>query len=61
MICTHCGGLVTWRGPLIALTHTECESCGGKNCQIVEREQDDDEYENNVQAAAGGMTQTAIE
>ena len=36
MKCELCGGLVTWRGPLSALTHTECESCGGQNCQVVE-------------------------
>lgn len=36
MICERCGGLVTWRGPLSALTHTQCESCGGINCQMPE-------------------------
>lgn len=36
MECERCGGLVTWRGPMSALTHTQCESCGGINCQIVE-------------------------
>ena len=36
MQCGLCGGLVTWRGPLNALTHTECESCGKKHCQIPE-------------------------
>lgn len=59
MICGNCGGLVTWRGPWSALTHTECESCGGINCQVIE--QVEDEYQNGVQAAAGGLTQTAIE
>lgn len=34
MQCELCGGLVTWRGRLSALTHTECERCGGQNCQV---------------------------
>lgn len=38
MQCERCGSLVTWRGPFSALTHTECESCGGINCQVVEPE-----------------------
>ena len=62
MECERCGGLVTWRGPLSALTHTECESCGGINCQLVECEQEyEDEYQSDIQAAAGGLTQTACE
>ncbi len=62
MECERCGGLVTWRGPLSALTHTECESCGGINCQLVECErEDEDEYQSDIQAAAGGLTQTACE
>jgi DnaJ-class molecular chaperone len=36
MKCSICGGLVTWRGPLTDLTHTECNDCGGINCQIFE-------------------------
>jgi len=35
MICSLCGGIVTWRGPITSLTHTECERCGGRNCQVV--------------------------
>ncbi len=42
MECGKCGGLVTWRGPLSALTHTECESCGGVNCQVVEQPEIED-------------------
>lgn len=44
MQCEQCGGLVTWRGPFNAFTHTECESCGGRNCQVPddEPEADDD-------------------
>jgi len=38
MICSLCGGHVTWRGPLFALTYTQCGSCGGRNCQEVEAE-----------------------
>lgn len=38
MKCTNCGGHVEWRGPLVNLTHTECSSCGGINCQEVEAE-----------------------
>jgi len=40
MICSICGGEVTWRGPLSALTHTQCGSCGEKNCQEVSDEAD---------------------
>jgi len=40
MKCERCGGLVTWRGPMSALTHTKCESCGEMNCQIVQDEHD---------------------
>ena len=43
MICTDCGGLVTWRGPWHSMTYPECESCGGRNCQKAERA-DDEEY-----------------
>jgi hypothetical protein len=36
MICSRCHSpTVTWRGPLAALTHTECSQCGGINCQLV--------------------------
>ncbi|MBI3445615.1 MAG: hypothetical protein HY055_09705 [Magnetospirillum sp.] len=40
MICTYCGGHVTWRGPLSDLTHTQCASCGRRNCQVVEEPED---------------------
>lgn len=36
MICNECGGLVTWRGPLSNLTHTECADCGAVGSQIDE-------------------------
>ncbi len=36
MICSYCSGEVTWRGPLSALTHTECKDCGRTNCQQVD-------------------------
>ena len=41
MVCSCCGGLVMWCGPLSNLTHTECTNCGAKNSQVVE----DDEQE----------------
>ena len=44
MKCEACDGLVSWRGPLSALTHTECERCGRRNCQVAESERD--EYDN---------------
>ncbi len=34
MSCSHCGGIVVWRGPLTALTHTECTHCHATNCQV---------------------------
>lgn len=43
MICSRCHSpTVTWRGPLTALTHTECSHCGGVNCQEVEDDHDHD-------------------
>jgi len=30
---------MVWVGPLTALTHTQCQSCGGVNCQVVEPEE----------------------
>jgi hypothetical protein len=61
MRCEQCGGLVTWRGPFHALTHTECHSCGGVNCQVVDATEPDEEdapYQSDVQAAFGGPVQT---
>lgn len=43
MICSYCGGLVVWKGPLSNLTHTECESCGAINSQEPEEEAQDDD------------------
>lgn len=34
MHCKHCGGVVIWKGPLSALTHTECTQCGATNSQM---------------------------
>ena len=42
MICASCGGIVTWRGPITALTHTECADCGAMNNQIVEPKGDEE-------------------
>lgn len=36
MICTLCGGPVSWVGPLGALTHTKCQACGGLDTHIPE-------------------------
>ena len=44
MICSACGGPVTWRGPMAALTHTECHDCGARNSQEVEEVGDDCPY-----------------
>jgi len=35
MICSTCGGIVIWKGPFSALTHTECQQCGAINNQVV--------------------------
>lgn len=44
MICSHCKTpTVEWKGPLTALTHTECSNCGRTNCQITEPEEEGDE------------------
>jgi hypothetical protein len=40
MKCSLCGGYVEWKGPLANLTHTECASCGGINCQELETLED---------------------
>ena len=49
MICAYCFGQVTWRGPLSALTHTECNDCERTNCQQAaetpDDPQDDEEQE----------------
>ena len=43
MICSNCGGLVEWKGPLTNLTHTQCLECGSVNCEEAEP----NEYEYN--------------
>ena len=45
MICNICGGEVIWKGPLSALTHTECQHCGEINCQIIEEPEPEQESE----------------
>lgn len=45
MICQTCGGQVSWKGPWSDLTHTECESCGAINNQVVDVPEDDGEEE----------------
>lgn len=45
MVCSSCGGCCRWVGPLVALTHVECEDCGAINSQEPEDEVDDAESE----------------
>lgn len=46
MICAHCNtDTVTWRGPYSMLTHTECSTCGGINCQQVDEDEPEDDAE----------------
>lgn len=45
MICSYCGGQVIWMGPLVALTHTQCQNCGETNCQEPEPFEDDHDEE----------------
>jgi hypothetical protein len=51
MICATCGGEVLWMGPITNLTHTECQSCGRINNQVVEMQDDDDDDEVDGDAA----------
>ena len=48
MICEYCGGNVIWMGRITNLTHTQCQKCGGTNCQLPEITEDaeTDETEN---------------
>lgn len=42
MNCRECGsGRVEWKGPLTALTHTECADCGATDCHEPEGEAED--------------------
>ena len=34
MICSICSGQVLWQGPMVNLTHTECQHCGAVNSQL---------------------------
>lgn len=47
MICSICGGEVIWIGPLSTLEGTQCQTCGGLNCQTVDSADvyDDDDIE----------------
>ncbi|MEQ9723955.1 hypothetical protein ABQG65_22770 [Yersinia alsatica] len=42
MQCSRCGGSVIWKGPMSALTHTECQQCGAINSQLVEPVEDEE-------------------
>lgn len=53
MICSKCGGQVVWRGPLSALTHTECTQCGAINAQLPDEAQDDAESDQLRELVAG--------
>ena len=59
MQCERCNGEVTWRGPFSDLTHTECSSCGGINCQRVAGQDEPDDSDMN-QVHAGGVDMTAL-
>lgn len=48
MICSICGGEVIWIGPLSTLEGTQCQTCGGLNCQTVELYGFDDELEIDI-------------
>jgi hypothetical protein len=40
MICSNCHtDTVVWVGPNVGLTHTECLTCGGVNCQVIPQEE----------------------
>lgn len=56
MICSRCGGSVTWRGPWSNLTHTECEDCGAVNCQEVAPMFEDEENDATQAAPAAAST-----
>lgn len=66
MICSQCGGQVVWRGPLHALTHTECTKCGAINAQLPDETQDDSDADQLRDLVAGNAdaflqrTQAAI-
>jgi hypothetical protein len=51
MICSSCGGSVTWCGPMSDLTHTECAGCGAHNNQIADQP-DDEETEDDCDNSA---------
>lgn len=54
MICSLCGGHnVTWRGPMINLTHTECADCGGINCQEPEPMEETEDLHNDPDSDTG--------
>lgn len=66
MQCKHCGGVVVWKGPLTALTHTECTRCGATNSQVAEPDAEDQRYDfedemaSTVAQAFAERTQSAI-
>lgn len=45
VICSQCGGLVLWMGPLTNLTHTQCQQCGAINSHVTETVTDEENEE----------------
>lgn len=45
MTCSKCGGMVVWKGPLSALTHTECTHCGAVNAQLPDEPPADETWD----------------
>lgn len=44
MLCKHClTETVEWKGPITALSHTECSSCGGINCHVPQPHNEGDQ------------------
>ena len=56
MICAGCGGSVEWKGPLSALTHTECEACGAIDNQEPETAAEEELEPPETTEEPAGMT-----
>lgn len=56
MECQSCGGLVLWCGPLTNLTHTECQSCGAINNQVVEHDEQNEPTWDVLTVAEGAQS-----
>jgi len=43
MICGNCNQAgICWMGPMSRLTHTECQHCGGTNCQRADQPEEEE-------------------